>query len=66
MEQTYKYAECSIVWNDTKEQENVTISLDGSNSDSIFFVCLNMEEFDQLTSDCNGEDFAIVDYCFIN
>lgn len=66
MEQIYRYAECSIVWNDTKEQENVTISLDGSDNDNIFFVCRNMEEFNDLTSDCNGEDFSIVDFGFIN
>lgn len=66
MEQTYRFAECSIVWNDTKEQEEVTISLDGSDSDNIFFVCQSMEEFNALTSDGNGEDFAIVDFGFVN
>ena len=66
MEQTYRFAECSVVWNDTKEQENVTISLDGSDGDNIFFVCQSLEEFNQLTSDRNGEDFDIVDFGFIN
>ena len=66
MEQTYRFAECSVVWNDTKEQEIVTISLDGSDDDYISFVCQSLEEFNQLTSDCNGEDFAIVDFGFIN
>lgn len=66
MEETYKYAECSVVWNDTKEQVTVTISLDGSDGDNIFFVCENMEEFDRLTCDNNGEDFAIVDFAYFN
>jgi hypothetical protein len=55
-------AECTIVWKDSGEKENVIISLDGSDNDGIFFVCNSEEEFAQLTEDSSGEDFDIVTF----
>lgn len=60
-----KLAECTIVWNDTKESENVTISIYGSDNDSIFFVCQNEAEFMTLTKEGNGEDFIVIEYEFV-
>lgn len=58
----HKRAWCTIRWKDTGEQENVIISLDGSDDDSIFFVCDSGEEFANLTEDSSGEDFDIVEF----
>ncbi len=58
----HNLAECTIVWKDSGEEENVIISLDGSDNDGIFFVCQSAEEFANLTEDCSGEDFDIVTF----
>ena len=40
-----KTALCVIMWNDTKETEEVLISIDGHDNDHIFFVCNSEKEF---------------------
>lgn len=58
------YRECIIEWLDTKEQEQVTISIGGINptfDDYIFYDCLNEEDFNNLKDKNSGEDFYIVE-----
>lgn len=57
-----------IEWKDTKDVEEVVISLttdrvEGSEEDNrTFFYCNGLEELEQLTRENNGEDFVVVSY----
>jgi hypothetical protein len=58
------YKECIIEWLDTKEREQVTISIGGINptfDDYIFYDCRNEEDFNNLKDKNSGEDFYIVE-----
>ena len=57
-----KTASCIIRWNDTKETEEVLISLDGHDNDQIFFVCLSEEEFNELCVTDGFGDFQVTEY----
>ena len=58
MEET---ALCVIMWNDTKETEEVLISIDGHDNDHIFFVCNSEKEFKELCKTGFGE-FEVIEY----
>lgn len=54
---------CRIKWHDTKEEQDVLISLTKEvkeNDNDIFFYCNGTGEFWSLTEEDNGEDFTIV------
>lgn len=55
-------AECVIQWKDTKEKENVLISLDGHDNDMIFFVCQTEKEFLELYKTDGFGDFEVLSF----
>lgn len=61
-EPDYRY--CVIEWKDTKEREEVTISVGGifdDYDDAIFYDCYDDEDFEYLQNPDCGEDFYIVE-----
>ena len=57
-----KTANCVIQWKNTKEKENVLISLDGHDNDNIFFICDSEDEFFHLCKTDGFDDFSVIEH----